>query len=43
MYEAPTITEAGSVRDLTLAEGLWGNDDKSKYLHIPYGTDPGQS
>ena len=28
MYEAPTITEVGSVRDLTLAQGWAGSDDK---------------
>ena len=38
MYDAPRITEVGSVRDLTLAEGLDGKDDK--WLFFRYGTDP---
>ncbi len=26
-YESPQLTEVGSVKDLTLGEGVWGNDD----------------
>ncbi|WP_156252160.1 lasso RiPP family leader peptide-containing protein [Pseudactinotalea terrae] len=37
MYEAPTMTEVGSVRDLTLGEGWAGNDDTLLYF-IRYGT-----
>ena len=39
MYEAPRITEAGSVRDLTLGEGLAGNDDTFVFF-FHYGEDP---
>lgn len=35
MYEAPQITEVGSVRDLTLAQGWSGNDDR--FLFFTYG------
>jgi hypothetical protein len=38
MYDAPRITEVGSVRDLTLAEGSKGNDDR--FLFFTWGTDP---
>lgn len=38
MYESPSITEVGSVRDLTLAQGLTGNDDR--FLWFTWGTDP---
>ncbi|WP_277209508.1 lasso RiPP family leader peptide-containing protein [Isoptericola croceus] len=38
MYEAPRITEAGSVRDLTLAQGINGNDDK--FLFFSWGENP---
>ena len=27
LYESPQLTEVGSVKDLTLGEGFWGNDD----------------
>ncbi|WP_165372810.1 lasso RiPP family leader peptide-containing protein [Pengzhenrongella frigida] len=37
MYESPRITEVGSVRDLTLAQGWNGNDDK--FLWFAWGTD----
>lgn len=39
MYEAPRITEVGSVRDLTLAQGWAGKDDKFLFF-FTYGTDP---
>ena len=26
-YESPELAEVGSVRDLTLGSGFWGNDD----------------
>lgn len=37
-YEAPSITEVGSVRELTLAEGLAGKDDR--FWFFAWGTDP---
>jgi len=37
-YEAPTITTVGSVADVTLAQGIKGNDDTFLFFH--YGTDP---
>jgi hypothetical protein len=36
-YEAPTIVEVGSVRDLTLAQGLSGHDDQ--FWFFTWGTD----
>lgn len=36
MYEAPQITEVGSVRDLTLAQGGRGNDDRFLFF-FTYG------
>ncbi|MCK9794845.1 lasso RiPP family leader peptide-containing protein [Isoptericola sp. 4D.3] len=41
MYEAPRITEAGSVRDLTLAQGLDGNDDR--FLFFTWGDKPDET
>jgi hypothetical protein len=32
-YEAPRLTTVGSVKDLTLGQGLWGSDD-TFVLHI---------
>ena len=42
MYEAPKMTEVGSVRDLTLGEGVWGRDDSFSFLGftVHYGTNP---
>lgn len=40
-YEAPSITEVGTVRELTLAQGLSGNDDQ--FLFFTWGTDPTHS
>jgi len=36
-YEAPKLVEVGSVRDLTLAEGRDGHDDR--FLFFTWGTD----
>lgn len=36
MYEAPRITEVGSVRELTLATGGSGSEDKVLWTS-PYG------
>ncbi|WP_413452168.1 hypothetical protein AA0Y32_12190 [Georgenia phoenicis] len=38
MYAPPRITEVGSMPELTLAQGLHGNDDK--FLFFTWGTDP---
>jgi len=38
-YESPTLTEVGSVRGLTLGEGVKGNDD-TLFWFIRYGTNP---
>jgi hypothetical protein len=42
MYEAPRITEVGSLKDVTLAEGWDGYDDHlvfmDGHLHLFYGT-----
>ena len=40
-YEAPKIREVGSVSDLTLAQGLAGNDDQLGWFS--YGTNPSQA
>ncbi|MGH1561885.1 lasso RiPP family leader peptide-containing protein [Mumia sp. DW29H23] len=37
-YEAPKLTEVGSVRDLTLGQGLDGNDDQ--FLFFTWGENP---
>lgn len=37
-YETPSITEVGEIRELTLAQGLAGDDDR--FLFVTYGTDP---
>jgi hypothetical protein len=42
-YEPPRLTTVGSVKELTLGEGLWGNDDSFVFhlgpfeISIPYG------
>jgi hypothetical protein len=42
-YEPPTLTVVGSVRDLTMGDGLWGHDDTFVFhwgpfeIPIPYG------
>ena len=42
-YESPTLTQVGSVRDLTLGEGILGSDDSFVFhigritIDIPYG------
>lgn len=42
-YEAPRLTTVGSVKDLTLGQGLFGNDDTFVFhigrftITIPYG------
>lgn len=36
MYTAPTITEVGSVRDLTLGEGWRGRDDSVTFFGITF-------
>ncbi|HEU5035705.1 MAG TPA: lasso RiPP family leader peptide-containing protein [Nocardioides sp.] len=42
-YESPTLTKVGSVRDLTLGEGILGSDDNFVFhigritIDIPYG------
>lgn len=41
-YEAPMLTDAGSVTELTLAQGLAGHDDRFLFF-FTYGTDPGVS
>ncbi len=40
-YEAPMLTDAGSVTDLTLAQGEAGHDDR--FWFFSWGTDPGVS
>lgn len=43
-YVSPTLTKVGTVRDLTLGEGLLGSDDTFVFtwgpfdIEIPYGT-----
>lgn len=43
-YVSPTLTKVGTVKDLTLGEGLRGSDDTFVFnwgpihLEIPYGT-----
>jgi hypothetical protein len=37
-YEAPSIIEVGTVRELTLAQGSAGNDDQ--FLWFAWGTHP---
>jgi len=34
-YEAPTLVEVGSVRELTLGQGYRGNDDQYGWFHLP--------
>ena len=41
MYEAPRITEAGSVRDLTLAQSGHGSDDR--ILWFTWGDKPDET
>ena len=42
-YEPPKLTEVGSVRGLTMGEGIFGNDDTFVFhwgpfeIPIPYG------
>lgn len=42
-YEAPRLTAIGSVKDVTLGEGIWGSDDTFVFhwgpfnVTIPYG------
>lgn len=31
-YDTPRLDEVGTVRDLTLGLGDWGNDDDSKWF-----------
>ncbi len=44
-YEAPMLTEVGSVQDLTLAWGGTGTDDKFMMFGVNFavGDDPGIS
>ena len=43
-YEPPKLTVVGSVKDLTLGDGIFGHDDSfvfhwgSIVIDIPYGT-----
>jgi len=39
MYESPTLTEVGSVRELTLGKGFKGSDDSFLGI-INWGTNP---
>lgn len=42
-YEPPALSEVGSLRELTLGKGFWGDDDtliKIGRFEITYGTDP---
>ncbi|WP_154795466.1 lasso RiPP family leader peptide-containing protein [Occultella kanbiaonis] len=41
MYESPMIQEVGSVRDLTLGQGLRGSDDSLGWFS--WGTNPDPS
>lgn len=42
-YEPPHLTAVGSVKDLTLGEGIWGSDDTFVFhwgpfnVEVPYG------
>ena len=42
-YESPTLTAVGSVRGLTMGQGIWGHDDNFVFqfggivINIPYG------
>jgi hypothetical protein len=36
MYETPTITEVGTLRDLTLGQGFAGNDDHLQFTVFGY-------
>lgn len=40
-YESPRLTTVGSLTDMTLGQGLSGNDDR--FLFFTYGIDPSLS